>query len=105
MEYSANSSSLRSGAEPQQQRCRRCDGRCGHSESITTSNTVERVLVRQRVGLTEYGGGPSRSRTPPPPYSVPAPQVDAPAPQALVADVATVRSRSTVEAAHNWSTG
>ncbi|KAF9800341.1 hypothetical protein SFRURICE_002910 [Spodoptera frugiperda] len=55
--------------------------RCGHSESITTSNTVERVLVRQRVGLTEYGGGPSRSRTPPPPYSVPAPQVNAPAPQ------------------------
>ncbi|KAF9796953.1 hypothetical protein SFRURICE_010485 [Spodoptera frugiperda] len=52
MEYSANSSSLRSGAEPQQQRCRRCDGRCGHSESTYSSITVERVLVRQRVGPT-----------------------------------------------------
>ncbi|KAF9793939.1 hypothetical protein SFRURICE_016915 [Spodoptera frugiperda] len=66
MESSTNSS-LRNGAEPQQQGCRRCDGRCGHSVSTTNSNTVERVLVRQRVGHTEYGGGPSRSRTPPPP--------------------------------------
>ncbi|KAF9823713.1 hypothetical protein SFRURICE_014414 [Spodoptera frugiperda] len=81
MEYSGNSSSLRSGAEPQQQRCRRCDGRCGHSVFTTSSNIVERLPVRQRVGLTEYRGGPSRSRTPPPRYSVPAPQVDAPAPQ------------------------
>ncbi|KAF9793933.1 hypothetical protein SFRURICE_016909, partial [Spodoptera frugiperda] len=79
MEYSANSSSLRNGAESRRQRCRCYEGGCGQPESTRDTDNLQRILQRHQAALTEFGGGPSRYE-PPPPYSGPAPLLDAPPP-------------------------